>query len=58
MIDHDGAVLPAVPFEVTLPVSVQIETPRNNPAGDGAFPNTCTHNLPLPLDVARKTYVY
>ena len=58
LIDHQGAMLSAVPCQVSLSVPVEVETPRHDSAGDRLLPNGSVDYFALPLDIARKTDIH
>jgi hypothetical protein len=58
LIDHYGAVLSAVPCQISLPVAIQVQAPCHHPAGDRLFPDTSVNQFSLPLDIAGKTNIH
>ncbi len=58
LIDHHGAVLSAVPCQISLSVAVEVQTPRHHPAGDRLLPDSRAHDFALPFDIARKTDIH
>jgi hypothetical protein len=55
LINHHGPVLSTVSREVSLPVTIDIQTPRHDSSGNGPFPDGGVNHFPLPLDVTRET---
>ena len=48
LVDHDGALLPAVPGEVTLAVAVDVEPAHHHWPLDRGLPDSCVNRLALP----------
>jgi hypothetical protein len=55
LIDKHGSTFAAVAIQVTLAVTVQVETARHPRSFDRRFPNAGVHCFVLPNDVPRQT---
>jgi len=58
LIDEYCAVLAAVPGEIALAVSVDIEPPRHAPVSHGRFPNRGANHPALPGDLAGEPHIH
>src|SRR6476660_5339479 len=57
LIDKHGSTLATVAIQVTLAVTVQVETACHPRPFNRRFPNAGVHRFPLPNDVARQTNI-
>ena len=57
LINENGPVLAAVPYQVPLPVTVNVEPPYQAPTLNGCLPNGGVDGPPSPRDVARQAHV-
>jgi hypothetical protein len=58
LIDEDSSLLAAVPSQVTLTVSIEIQPANATPTMDRILPDPGAHGAAFPLDVAGKSDVY
>jgi hypothetical protein len=58
LVHEDGALLTAVPCEIALTISVEIQPSESAPAAHGILPDRGVHSAPFPFDVPRKSDVY
>jgi hypothetical protein len=58
LVDENGSLFTPVAAQVTLTVSVQIQSADATTAMHGIFPNSGVYSATLPLDVARKSDVH
>ncbi len=58
LVDEDGALLPAVPGQVALAVSVQIQPANPAAATHRILPDSGVHRATLPRDIAWKSDVH
>jgi hypothetical protein len=58
LVDEDGALLTPVRGQVTLTVSVQIQSANSTAAMHWILPDRGVHGASLPLDVARESYIH
>ena len=57
LVDEDRPMFAAVPGQITLAVTVDVEPPHHPPALDGRFPDGGVYGFPLPLDIARHAHI-
>jgi hypothetical protein len=57
LIDEDGPVLAAMPGQIPLAVTIDIESPYHAPAFNRRLPDGGVDGLPSPRDVTRETHV-
>jgi hypothetical protein len=50
--------LAAMPRQIPLPVTVDVEPPRNTTASNGDLPDGGVDRLPSPRDIARQTHIH
>jgi len=58
LVDQNRSVLAAMPGEVALAVTVNIQPPNQAPALDWFLPDTRMHGLAVPRNVTRKSDIY
>ena len=54
LIHHDGAIFSAVSPQVALPIAIEVETARHDPAGDRPLEDSGVYYFALPGDIARE----
>jgi hypothetical protein len=58
LVDEDGALLTAVPGQVALAISVQIQPADPTATAHGVLPDARVHSATLPVDVTGQSDVY
>src|SRR5215469_11824318 len=58
LVDKNGPVFAAMPRQVSLAVSIDVEPPNQPPALNGRLPDGGVDGFPLPLDVAWQAHIY
>jgi hypothetical protein len=58
LIDHHGTMLSSVACEITLTITVKIETARHYPACYRPLPDSGVDHFALPFDIGRKADIY
>jgi hypothetical protein len=58
LVDQNRSVLAAMPGEIALAVTVDIQPPNQAPALDRFLPDTRVHGLAVPRNVTRKSNIY
>ena len=58
LVDEDRPLLPSVPGQVSLLVTIDVEPPHHPSALNGLLPDGGAHRLPTPGDVAGQTNVH
>ena len=57
LIDKNGPMLPAVPGQIALPVTLDVQPPHHPPTLNGSLPDRGMDRPSLPRDVARQTHI-
>ncbi len=57
LVDHHRTLLAAVTGKISLPIPLEVESPRHAPPVNWGLPNAGMHGLAAPLDVLRQTDV-
>ena len=58
LVDKYGAVLPSVPGEISLRITIDIELAHHAPPRNGKFPDCRSDSFAIPCHVAGKTHIY
>jgi hypothetical protein len=58
LVNQNRSVLAAMPGEIALSVTVDIQPPNQAPALDRFLPDTRVHGLAVPRNVTRKSNIY
>ncbi len=58
LIDKDGPVFAAMPRQVSLPITIDVEPSRHASALNRRFPDRGVDGFRLPLDVAWQAHIY
>jgi hypothetical protein len=58
LVDHHCAMLAAMTSKISLPVTIEIESPRHHPSRHRSLPHGSTDDFALPRDILRKSDVH